>query len=75
MEYRRSVEVWPSIVRWLSTHTKVRSPAQSRRCGGLGLALCRDLIEENQGAIRVSSTPGESTTFTITLPALPTTIS
>jgi len=46
-----------------------------RRCGGLGLALCRDLIEENQGTIRVSSTPDESTTFTITLPAVPTTIS
>ena len=42
-----------------------------RRCGGLGLALCRDLIEENQGAIAVSSAPGETTTFTITLPAPP----
>ncbi len=40
-----------------------------RRCGGLGLALCRDLIEENQGTIRVTSAPESGTLFTITLPA------
>jgi len=40
-----------------------------RRCGGLGLALCRDLIEENQGSIRVTSDPEKGTMFTITLPA------
>ncbi len=40
-----------------------------QRCGGLGLALCRDLIEENDGAITVQSDPGQPTTFTINLPA------
>ena len=39
------------------------------RCKGLGLALCRDLIDENGGTIRVVSKAGESTTFTINLPA------
>ena len=40
-----------------------------QRCAGLGLALCRDLIEENAGTIAVASEPGIGTTFTITLPA------
>ena len=39
------------------------------RCAGLGLALCRDLIEENDGSISATSEAGVSTTFTITLPA------
>ena len=38
------------------------------RCRGLGLALCRDLIEENGGTIAVSSAPDVGTQFTITLP-------
>ena len=40
------------------------------RCGGLGLSLCRDLIEENGGSITVASEPGAGTTFTIVLPAV-----
>ncbi len=40
-----------------------------RRCGGLGLALCRDLVEENSGTISVTSGPDMATTFTIVLPA------
>ena len=39
------------------------------RCGGLGLALCRDLIEENEGAIRVTSAAETGTTFVIDLPS------
>jgi signal transduction histidine kinase len=38
------------------------------RCKGLGLALCRDLVEENGGTIDVTSEPGAGTKFTITLP-------
>lgn len=40
-----------------------------KRCGGLGLALCRDLIEENHGTISVASDASQGTTFTIVLPA------
>lgn len=40
-----------------------------RRCGGLGLALCRDLVEENCGTIQVVSDAERGTVFTITLPA------
>jgi PAS domain S-box-containing protein len=35
---------------------------------GLGLVVCRNLVEANHGEIGVSSRPGEGTTFTLTLP-------
>jgi len=35
---------------------------------GLGLAACRDIIEAHQGRIRVESTLGKGTAFTIKLP-------
>jgi signal transduction histidine kinase len=35
---------------------------------GLGLAVCKNLIEANGGAIRVESKEHEGTTFTVTLP-------
>jgi signal transduction histidine kinase len=35
---------------------------------GLGLVLCKELIEQNQGKILVESQPGVGTTFTFTLP-------
>jgi signal transduction histidine kinase len=43
----------------------------STRAGGLGmgLAICRTLIEAHQGRIVVSSSPGDRTTFLFTLPA------
>jgi signal transduction histidine kinase len=50
-----------------SKHT---SPNGRGRCGGLGLSLCRDLLEENDGTIAVESVQGQGTTFTITLPAI-----
>lgn len=36
---------------------------------GLGLSLCREIIEEHQGSLTAESTVGEGTTFTIKLPA------
>ncbi|HRX85444.1 MAG TPA: ATP-binding protein [Phycisphaerae bacterium] len=36
---------------------------------GLGLTLCRDIVEEHHGRIGVASEVGKGTTFTITLPA------
>jgi PAS domain S-box-containing protein len=35
---------------------------------GLGLSICSRLIEENQGKVDVSSTPGKGTTFILALP-------
>jgi signal transduction histidine kinase len=38
---------------------------------GLGLAICRRIIEAHQGKISVESIVGEGTTFTITIPIEP----
>lgn len=48
---------------------KTRGGNNFGRCRGLGLALCRDLIEENGGTIGVSSCAERGTRFTIQLPA------
>lgn len=45
-------------------------PDESGKGGtGLGLATCRDIIEAHEGKIRVQSTVGVGTAFTIRLPA------
>lgn len=38
---------------------------------GIGLAICRQIVDRHGGLIRVASTVGEGTTFTIELPTEP----
>lgn len=46
-------------------------PSRARDTGGfgLGLAICKAIIESCGGAIRITSAPGAGTTATVTLPA------
>lgn len=41
---------------------------ENERGTGLGLKLCHDFIEKNNGMLSVTSKPGEGSVFTITLP-------
>jgi signal transduction histidine kinase len=38
---------------------------------GLGLPVCRDIVEAHKGRLRVESRPGQGATFTLRLPACP----
>ncbi len=49
--------------------SKTPGDDERKRCSGLGLALCRDIVEEHGGTISVTSTIDVGTTFAITLPA------
>jgi signal transduction histidine kinase len=49
--------------------TKTGPDATGKGGTGLGLAMCRDIIEAHHGRIRVDSTVGKGTAFTIKLPA------
>lgn len=44
------------------------STKKSKKVSGVGLALCKDIIEVHKGTIEVASILGKGTTFTITLP-------
>lgn len=45
------------------------STTRRREGTGIGLALAQQLVKLHGGALTVASTPGEGTTFTVTLPA------
>ncbi|MFV0446490.1 MAG: sensor histidine kinase [Planctomycetaceae bacterium] len=49
-------------------YTTKTADAQGQGGTGLGLALCKDVIDAHQGRIRVESTPGAGTTFTLKFP-------
>ncbi len=50
--------------------TKSGPDASGKGGTGLGLAFCRDVIEAHHGRIRVESTVGKGTAFTLKLPAV-----
>jgi len=54
-----------------SFFTTKSGPDDSGKGGtGLGLSMCRDIIEAHNGQIRVNSTVGKGTAFTLRLPAV-----
>ena len=48
--------------------SQVGSESSKLKGTGLGLVLCKELVEMHQGTISVSSEPGAGTAFTFTLP-------
>jgi two-component system, NtrC family, sensor kinase len=51
--------------------TTKSGPDSSGKGGtGLGLAACKDIVDQHQGRIRVESTVGKGTAFTIRFPAM-----
>lgn len=50
--------------------TKRHADRPDKRGIGLGLAVCKDIIDEHAGTIEVDSKPAHGTTFTVTLPAV-----
>jgi signal transduction histidine kinase len=50
--------------------TKAGPDASGKGGTGLGLSMCRDIIEAHRGRIRVDSSPGKGTAFTLKLPTV-----
>jgi signal transduction histidine kinase len=55
-----------------SFYTTKKGPDASGKGGtGLGLSMCRDIIESHHGRVRVDSSVGKGTAFTLKLPVAP----
>lgn len=51
------------------TNEVVSTPGTTGESGsGLGLVICKEFVERNQGSIRVESEPGNGSSFTVILP-------
>ncbi len=61
-----SKEVCEELFRIDKQHTTLGTA--NEKGTGLGLVLCRELAEKNNGAIRVESEPGEGSSFIVTIP-------
>jgi signal transduction histidine kinase len=58
------------VAKIFSFHTKHSTKGTAGEPGtGLGLALCREFVERNGGAIGVESQPGQGSRFNVRLPA------
>lgn len=52
-----------------NNNEKIRRPGtEGEQSSGLGLLIVKDVIDRHNGTIRVISTPGEGTTFEVSLP-------
>jgi signal transduction histidine kinase len=51
--------------------TKTGPDASGLGGTGLGLSVCRDIVEAHHGRLRAESRPGQGTTFTLRLPSCP----
>jgi signal transduction histidine kinase len=65
-------DVLPQIFEPFFT-TKSGPDATGKGGTGLGLSMCRDVIEAHRGRIRVESAPGKGTAFILKLPLAPAT--
>jgi len=65
------IGIQPEIQEKLFTANEVVStPGTTGESGsGLGLVICREFLERNQGTIAVESEPGNGSTFVVTLPS------
>jgi signal transduction histidine kinase len=66
------IGIAPLDLRWIFEpffSTKTAPDAAGQGGTGLGLSVCRDIIEAHHGRLRAESRPGEGSTFTVILPA------